>query len=220
MKIICTLFFTFLLSLIYTYSVHAQDGLSGHFGVCSVMPDQNISNITFNNVGITLGVDYHQPINKKGLSLVLSADLLNNKYFLDKEYLLEWRSFGGKINAFPVNDYVGVTNMPLMAGLSLKKTFSDETEFFISGSVGPDFMYVSKIPYTQNNKRYVYSSSLNTIMASKLSAGFVFDEQYSVKFDFLFLLGEIPYSDNSNVDLSRLGVKEDSNLALTFGISF
>ena len=220
MKIISILFLTLTLSLTCAISVRAQDGLSGHIGICSVMPDQNTSNITFNNIGIALGVDYHQPINKKGLSLVLSADLLNNKYNLDSKYLSVWNTSGVNITAHPVNKYVGVTNVPVMAGLSIKKTFYEESEFFISGAVGPDFMYVANIPYTQYGKRSVYNSSLNTIMASKLSAGFVFDELYSLKFDFMFFLGNLPYSDTYQVSLERLGLKEDSNLALTLGISF
>ncbi|WP_243350034.1 hypothetical protein [Parabacteroides sp. FAFU027] len=199
--------------------VYPQEGLSIQLGPSISLPDNSFKHISVSNAGVDLGVEYKYPLNKRGLDIMFSADFLNNRYTLDNSsYYSNFGSYSKYACPIPTNKYVSISSLPLLTGLSLHKEFIEDSEFFISGGIGPNFMLVPNIEYYWYGEKEYYKSGIYTMLSTKLSTGFVVDEKYSFKIDYFMFWGHFPDPVSGILDLDFVGLRRDPVLALTFGV--
>ncbi|WP_243348472.1 hypothetical protein [Parabacteroides sp. FAFU027] len=206
-----TFFLAIIFCLFISFKAKSQTPFTIHAGPSTVLNNNKFKNLS---VGVDLGVEYKLPIQKDVINLICSADFMNDKYLLPNS-IKTFYSYNGEMGTLPETKYIRISNVPLLAGISLPKELSDEVHLFISGAIGPDFMFVPKVSYTAIGQSFTeIKSDVNTLFTYKLNAGIIFDDQYSLRVEYFNFNGKVPE------DLSRKGFAHDPIITVSLGMSF
>ena len=211
MKFTRTFFFAIFFCLFISFNAKSQTPFTIHAGPSAVLNDNKFENLS---VGVDLGVEYKLPIQKDVTNLIFSADFMNDKYLLPNSRLTIY-SYNGVQGVLPNTKDIRISNLPLLAGISIPREIYDEVRLFVSGAIGPNFMFVPEVSYSASGGSFtVIKSDVNTVLAYKLNAGIIFDDQYSLRVDYFKFNGKVPD------DLSMKGFAHDPIFSVSLGVSF
>jgi len=221
-------------------SISAQNKFEVHIG--GALPqggfaDNNTDQAIYGSsgcaeTGVLLGAKFlHQFSSIKDLSLTFSADYSINS--LSQKFKDEVSSsLKNQINNTSVSlnfKYPSYTNIPILVGLNYDILINPQTDFFINGGIGINFVSVSDLTATAKFNGLSATETISTNsaqgFAGQIGGGILFGKRISLGINYNLLgsyklSGKDKASNDAEVSIASLGSLSINTLNLYIGYRF